>query len=62
MIVAGDVFWWWSDEEQRTNREGLLGREDPYVKDAAALKKSREELLALADYIIPGHGKMFQVV
>ncbi len=62
VVVAGDVFWWWDEEKRQTDRQSLLGRKDPYVKDAAALKKSREKLLALADYIIPGHGKMFQVV
>ena len=33
--------------------------EDPYAIDAKRLEDSRKKVLALADYIIPGHGKMF---
>jgi len=39
----------------------LLEHKDPYVKDARALEESREKILNLADYIIPGHGEMFKV-
>ena len=34
---------------------------DPYASDMKKLKESRKKLLELADYIIPGHGKMFKV-
>lgn len=61
VAVAGDVFWWTDDEEQKTDTESLLKHEDPFVKDRKALMKSRKKLLEIADYIIPGHGKMFKV-
>lgn len=59
--VAGDVFWWNDEEEEKTDRESLLGHPDPYVKDLMVLRESREKLLNQADFIIPGHGKMFKV-
>lgn len=61
VVVAGDVFWWSEDEEQKTDKESLMSHEDPFVKDRQALKESREKVLKIADYIIPGHGKMFKV-
>jgi len=61
VVIAGDVFWWADEEEQKTDKQSLLEHEDPYVKDEKALKESRERILNLADYIIPGHGKMFKV-
>jgi len=60
VVIAGDVFWWVDEEEQRTDKQSLLGHEDPYVKDEKALRESRERILNLADYIIPGHGEMFK--
>jgi len=50
VAVVGDVFW----------REGLP-EHDPYASDEKRLKRSREEVLKLADYVIPGHGPMFKV-
>jgi glyoxylase-like metal-dependent hydrolase (beta-lactamase superfamily II) len=61
VVIAGDVFWWGDGEEQKTDKQSLLEREDPYVKDEKALRGSREEILNLADYVIPGHGEMFKV-
>jgi len=61
VIVAGDVFWWTDEEEQKIDKQSLLGHQDPYVKDEKALRKSRENILELADYIIPGHGEIFKV-
>jgi glyoxylase-like metal-dependent hydrolase (beta-lactamase superfamily II) len=61
VVIAGDVFWWLDKEEQKTDKQSLLEHEDPYVKDEKALKESRERILNLADYIIPGHGEMFRV-
>lgn len=61
VAVAGDVFWWWSDQKQKTDKKSLLKLKDPFVKNKLALLQSRKKLLALADYIIPGHGKMFKV-
>lgn len=59
-VVAGDVFWWMDDEEQKIDVE----KEDeahPEELDMKKLIESRKRLLKIADYIIPGHGKMFRV-
>jgi glyoxylase-like metal-dependent hydrolase (beta-lactamase superfamily II) len=61
VIVAGDVFWWQDDEEQKTDEKGLMNHKDPYMKNEKQLIESRKKLLEIADYIIPGHGKMFKV-
>lgn len=61
VIIASDVFWWYDNEKQVTDRNSLLNHKDPYVKSESQLKESRINLLSLADYIIPGHGKMFKV-
>jgi len=61
IIIAGDVFWWADNESQKTDKQSLLEHKDPYVKDISALDESRKKILELADYIIPGHGKMFKV-
>lgn len=61
VIIAGDVFWWPDNEEQKTDKQSLLERQDPYVKDEKALRESRKKILDLAGYIIPGHGEMFKV-
>ena len=34
--------------------------EDPFAEDMAALRASRERVLALADLIVPGHGAPFE--
>jgi glyoxylase-like metal-dependent hydrolase (beta-lactamase superfamily II) len=61
IAVAGDVFWWRTDEEQKIDYESLMNHKDPYVKDEKILKESRRKILEIADWIIPGHGKMFKV-
>jgi glyoxylase-like metal-dependent hydrolase (beta-lactamase superfamily II) len=61
VIIAGDAFWWADEEEQKTDKQSLLDHKDLYVKDEKALRESRERILNLADYIIPGHGEMFKV-
>ncbi len=61
VVVASDVFWWADNEEQKTDKESLMAHEDPYVKDKEKLLKSRTKILEIADYVIPGHGKMFKV-
>jgi len=50
IAVAGDVFW-----------KENYPKKDPYATDLNQLEKSRKKILELADYIIPGHGKMFKV-
>lgn len=61
IAVAGDVFYWFDSEERKTDKESLINREDPYATDIKALKESRKKVLESADYIIPGHGEMFEV-
>lgn len=60
IVVAGDLFWWWDEEAHSTDRDNLINRPDPYVKNTDDLKLSRQKIIELADYIIPGHGKMFK--
>ena len=48
--VAALTHLWWS-------AEGPL--EDPYAPDAEQLRVQRERVLALADWIVPGHGSPF---
>jgi len=61
IVVAGDVFWWSDNEDQKTDRKSLLDRHDPFEKDHLQLITSRKKVLSLADWIIPGHGQMFKV-
>jgi glyoxylase-like metal-dependent hydrolase (beta-lactamase superfamily II) len=61
VIIAGDVFWWADEEAQKISSEqALLAHKDPFVKDKKALLASRKKILAIADWIIPGHGKIFK--
>ena len=62
IIIAGDIFWWKTGEEQKIDRENLIERIDPYVKNEMQLKESREKVLEMADFVIPGHGKMFKII
>jgi len=61
ICIAGDLWWWENSQEQKTDKESLLEHEDPYVKNKEKLKESRKKILKMADWIIPGHGKMFKV-
>jgi glyoxylase-like metal-dependent hydrolase (beta-lactamase superfamily II) len=61
VVIAADIFWWADDEEQKTDKKSLMEHKDPYIKNEEQLKQSRKKVLELADYIIPGHGKMFKV-
>ena len=49
LAIAGDVFW-------KENSPS----DDPYANDKKELKQSRKKIIELADYVIPGHGKMFK--
>jgi glyoxylase-like metal-dependent hydrolase (beta-lactamase superfamily II) len=60
VVISGDIFWWVDGEEPEKDFESLINFEDPYVKDEKVLKESREKILKIADWIIPGHGKMFK--
>ncbi len=61
IVIAGDVFWWADNEKQKIDYDSLINHKDLYVKDSKALMESRKKILAIADYVIPGHGKMFKV-
>lgn len=50
IAVCGDVFW-----------KENFPEDDPYASDKKKLKNSRKKILKMADYVIPGHGKMFKV-
>jgi glyoxylase-like metal-dependent hydrolase (beta-lactamase superfamily II) len=59
-VIAGDVFWWAEGEKQRVD----INKEDdahPSETDMKTLIETRKKVLEIADYIIPGHGKMFKV-
>ncbi len=58
-VVAGDVFWWLDTEKQEVNVN--KPDNDPEHMNLQKLINSRKKILKLADYIIPGHGKMFKV-
>ena len=47
--ICGDVFW-----------KKDFPEKDPFAQDLKELDKSRKKVLEIADYIIPGHGKMFK--
>jgi len=57
--VAGDAFWWVENENQEIN----INKPDnePEHMDIQKLIASRKKILELADYIIPGHGKIFKI-
>lgn len=62
VAIAGDLFWWIDGEEQKTDYENLMNHKDPGgAKNEKKLQESRKKILEMADYIIPGHGKMFKV-
>jgi glyoxylase-like metal-dependent hydrolase (beta-lactamase superfamily II) len=60
VVISGDIFWWIDGEEPEKDFESLINLEDPYVKNENDLKESRKKVLEIADWIIPGHGKMFK--
>jgi len=50
IAIVGDVFW-----------KKDFPEEDPYASDKEKLKKSRELVLKKANFIIPGHGDIYEV-
>ena len=50
VVVAGDV-WWFDNFEPKI---------DEMASDQKQLEKSRQKILKIADWIIPGHGKMIK--
>jgi len=61
VVIAGDVLWWQDSEKQETDKQGLMEHKDPYEKNHEQLMNSRKKVLEIADWVIPGHGKMFKV-
>lgn len=61
IIAIAEDLWWWEDGKQKTDMKSLLSLKDPFVKNNKDLLKSRKLIIAKADYIIPGHGKMFKI-
>lgn len=55
VVVAGDNFWWSTEEEQVLD----VNKKDEFAENMEELIKSRKMILDLADWVIPGHGKMF---
>jgi glyoxylase-like metal-dependent hydrolase (beta-lactamase superfamily II) len=60
VCVAHDVFWWEDGNQKAETLEDLMELEDPFASDIEALRKSRELVLERADWIVPGHGRMFK--
>ena len=62
IVFAGDLFWWSDEEKQETKHlNSLIKHKDIFAKDVDKLEKSRKKILKIADWVIPGHGKMFKV-
>ena len=57
VLVGADIFWWKENEEQEIDVE----KNDDFASDMKTLVETRKEVLKIADFIIPGHGKMFRV-
>ncbi len=49
VAICGDVFW-----------KKNFPKDDDYASDKEKLKEGRKKVLEMADWIIPGHGKMFR--
>ncbi len=60
IAIAGDVVWWVEGEEQIFD---INQKDHTQAKGMSTerLIESRKKLLEVADYIIPGHGRMFKV-
>ena len=61
IAIAEDLFWWEDGKQKSTTKKALLELKDPFVKNKKDLLHSRRIVLEKADWIIPGHGKMFKV-
>lgn len=58
--IAGDAIWWLDDEAQVFD---INQKDHSQAKgmNMETLIESRKKLIQRADYIIPGHGKMFRI-
>jgi len=59
-FIAGDVFWWADGEKQKIDIN-KIDEAHPKELNMDKLIESRKRILEIADYVIPGHGKMFKV-
>lgn len=59
-VVAGDVFWWTDEEEQKVDVE-KPDAAHPENSGMKQLIESRKKILEIADYVVPGHGNVFMV-
>jgi glyoxylase-like metal-dependent hydrolase (beta-lactamase superfamily II) len=50
VAIVGDVFW-----------KENFPIEDSYASDKEKLQEGRKKILKIADWVIPGHGKIFKV-
>lgn len=56
-VVAGDLFWWVEGEKQKIQ---IKRKDQAHQADMKSLIASRKKILKIADFIIPGHGKMME--
>lgn len=59
VAIAGDTIWWIDNEEQ-VFRLDQKDHNQAIDLDMEKLIQSRKKLLEIADWIVPGHGKMFK--
>ncbi len=60
VLVAGDLFWY-EDSEAQIDIKSLLKRKDSFAKDHDILEQSRNKMLGLSNWIIPGHGELIEI-
>ena len=60
VFVCQDVFWWEDGKQKSDNVNDLLNNPDPFMASWKDLQNSRKIVLDRADWIVPGHGKMFR--
>jgi glyoxylase-like metal-dependent hydrolase (beta-lactamase superfamily II) len=53
VACAGDLFWFENDDKTKLMEEDCSDKKLFYI--------NREKILKIADFIVPGHGKMFKV-
>lgn len=63
VVVAGDNFWWPSSAKILEGQDQQIvdiTALDSFAENMEQLIESRRKVLELADWVIPGHGKMFK--
>ena len=60
IAIAGDAIWWLNDEVQKFAID-QPDHSQAKGMDMEVLIESRKKLIGNADYVIPGHGKMFKL-